>query len=142
MILIGIDPDLHKNGVAEYNTITKKITGTPMEFWDLIAYLNRMNIVNGDTIKVRLGAGWENKKTNWHDPINPFVDQKISASIGMNHGVGIKIMEWCEVNEVPYDLCVPKKGLAKWSQEKVTKLTGIKRVNPDIRDAISFVWGF
>jgi len=142
MILIGIDPDLHKNGVAEYNTITKKIVGTPMEFWDLIAYLNRMKLTKGQEIKVRLGAGWENPKTNWHPSINKFVDAKISSSIGMNHGVGIKIMEWCELNEVPYDLCVPKKGLAKWSSEKVKKLTGIKRANEDVRDAISFVWGF
>jgi hypothetical protein len=142
MILIGIDPDLHKNGVAEYNTITKKIKTYALEFWDLISYLNKMNIENGNTIKVRLGAGWENPKTNWHESKGKGVDQKISMSIGMNHGVGMKIMEWCEYHEVPYDLCVPKKGATKWSQEKVTKLTGIKRVNEDIRDAISFVWGF
>lgn len=70
------------------------------------------------------------------------VKNRISVKTGMNHGVGIKIMEWCELNEVPYDLCVPKKGLAKWSSEKVQKLTGIKRANEDVRDAISLVWGF
>jgi hypothetical protein len=158
MILIGIDPDLRKNGVAEYNTITKKITGTPMDFWDLIAYLQKMKLTKGQEIKVKLGAGWENPKTNWHDPAIPQnmqnatpaakesyknkVKNRISVGTGMNHGVGIKIMEWCQRNEVPYDLCVPKKGNAKWSIAKVTKYTGIKRANEDVRDAISFIWGF
>ena len=158
MILIGIDPDLHKNGVAEYNTITKKITGTPVGFWDLIAYLNKMKLTKGQEIKVHLGAGWENPKTLWHDAKIPIkmesstpeqkqnykkkANNRIAVNVGMNHGVGIKIQEWCEINEVPYTLCIPKTGLAKWSSEKVLKLTGVKRANEDVRDAISFVWGF
>jgi hypothetical protein len=146
MILIGIDPDVDKSGIAVYNTITKQAVVFSMSFFDLYEFLKTEK---SDLIKIE--AGWLNKKSNWHNSYyskkagcivnnNSSVNQKIAQRVGANHEVGRKIASMCDHLEKKYELVIPRKS--KTNSAFFKKLTGIKKSTQDERDACMLVFGY
>ncbi len=152
-IIIGIDPDVDKNGVAIYNATTKKIDLQSLTFPCLMDFLkdNLQQQSTTDYIIV-IEAGWINK-AHWH--LTPY-DTKQSAaakgnSTGRNHEVGRKIAEMCEHMKLNYKLIKPlQKTISKFhlwkgkdgkiTHEELVKLVGSdritsKRSNQEERDA-------
>lgn len=145
MIIIGIDPDVDKNGVAEIDGEVMKVSA--MKFAPLIYYLNNKKSV-GDII-VLIEAGWLNQ-SNWHLYSRMTIHKaaQIGNATGRNHEVGRKIAEMCEYNNIPYKLIKPLKKVWKGRDGKITaeefeKFTGLKgRTNQEMRDAglIAFLY--
>ena len=145
MIIIGIDPDVDKNGVAEIDGEVMQVSA--MKFAPLIYYLNDKKSV-GDII-VLIEAGWLNQ-SNWHLYSRMTIQKaaQIGNATGRNHEVGRKIAEMCEYNKIPYKLIKPLKKVWKGRDGKITaeefeKFTGLKgRTNQEMRDAglIAFLY--
>lgn len=134
-ILIGIDPDIDKNGVAILSENLKIVHN--MTFWELYDFLKTDN----ETTTVYIEAGWLNKG-NWH------LNRKMSLSIaaetgrrtGLNHAVGKLIEEMCIYLEIKYKLVRPSE--TKRNAIYFGKITGIKyRTNQEQRDAMMLIWG-
>jgi hypothetical protein len=137
-IIIGIDPDTDKSGVAALLIGTKQLELETMKFFDLFKYL----ALHKDNIKeVVVEAGWLNKKSNFH--INPRqtkeAGERISKNVGANHETGRKIVEMCDFIKIPFRLYVPRS--AKTTPEYFEKLTGIKTRNQEKIDAAMLVLG-
>ena len=147
MILIGIDPDVHKSGVAYYEKHTKRLELSNLTFFQLFDYLSYIKKCNAQittkdlNIKIIIEAGWLNK-SNWHtDNKNKNIATMIGNRTGSNHETGRKIVEMCEYLELKYELVIPKKS--KVTHEYFKKLTGIiGKTNQEERDAAMLVWGY
>ena len=133
-MIIGIDPDVDKSGVA---IKTKEgIVLKSMPFFDLLDFLlaEKDNITN-----VMLEWCWHNKKGNYYGG-NERVSANIGKGVGRNHQVGRLIEIWCKRHTIPYTLRKPLKKIwkkGKISHEElmcITKL-GLKRTNQEVRDA-------
>jgi hypothetical protein len=146
MILIGIDPDIEKSGMALWNTDNKQLSLFNLSFFELFDFF-KQNTVD----KVIIEAGWLNEKTNWHKGYynkskNQFmqnsvaVNERISKHTGANHEIGKKIAEMCTYLNIKYELVVPKSSKIK--TEYFQKITGIKKSNQEQRDAAMLVFGF
>ena len=116
-ILIGIDPDVDKSGVA-YIGMSKKIVLGNMRFFELfdsISYeqseLKRLFSQHDVQIKVYIEAGWLNKP-NWHTSgkMNIATVAQIGARTGANHEVGRKIAEMCEYLKIDHELVRPTQS--------------------------------
>ena len=149
-VLIAIDPDVEKNGVAHLECGTRKLEVASLSFPDLLDYLfslKRQAEVTGKTYRVIIEAGWL-IKTNWH--VSPKDTKAVAAAkgnhAGRNHETGRKIVEMCEHWNIPYELIRPLKKCWKGSDRKIThdelaKFTGIKgRTNQEMRDAALISW--
>ena len=109
--VIGIDPDVEKNGVAFLECATKRLEVTSLTFPDLLDFLRstqRQAEVLQKNLRVIIEAGWLNK-AHWHLTSK---DSKQSAAAkgnaaGRNHEVGRKIAEICEHWQLPYELIKP-----------------------------------
>ena len=130
---IGIDPDVHKSGVAVWdgNDFTHLQT---MKFFDLFEYLCfQVNSID----QVVIEAGWLNKKANWHGG-NKNTSQRIAGNVGRNHETGRKIVEMCEYLELQYRLVQPRRS--KFSRELFERTTGYSIKNQDVIDAAMLVF--
>lgn len=162
-IIIGIDPDVDKNGVAYLTTVNKHLTTFQMKFGELLLYLQR----KCDEAKkahqsfvVIIEGGWLNK-SNWH--LDGLLNTKnksltiqsklrLAASIGKsqgeNHQRGLDIVEFCEHFLIPHE--VVKPYVHDWGldhRSKISKLeldyvigTKLKRNNQEERDAALIAW--
>jgi hypothetical protein len=139
MILIGIDPDVNKSGVARYNKLNKELGLTTLTFFELFDYLSYEK--GKIDIKILIEAGWLNK-SNWHtENKNKYISTMIGNRTGANHETGRKIVEMCEYLKLKYELIIPKKS--KVNHEYFKKLTGItSKTNQEERDAAMLVWGY
>ena len=105
-IIIGIDPDIAKSGVAVLNRHTKELTLDSLTFPELLDFLQwskRQAEVTQRSICVIVEAGWLNT-THWH--IN-YKDSRASAaakgnSVGRNHETGRKIVEMLNHYQIPH----------------------------------------
>lgn len=146
-ILIGIDPDVDKSGVA-YIGINKEMQLNNMTFFELFDYLiyakklsENMLITASIPIKVYIEAGWLNKP-NWHTSgkMNIATVAQIGARTGANHEVGRKIAEMCEHLHINYELVRPTQS--KVDAVYFKQLTKYhKRTNQEQRDAAMLIWG-
>lgn len=145
-IFIGIDPDIEKSGVAVWDTSDKSLELRTLSFWDLIeeieSYLVPVHIV--------IEAGWLIEKSNWHSKrfhkgSGQWVEQSIGAreatskNVGMNHSVGILLVQYCLANKIEYSL---QKPMGKVNAQVFKSITGFpKRTNAEMRDAGMLVFG-
>ncbi len=88
-IIIGIDPDLEKSGVA--------ILGNDLQLKNL-TFPETVELFRNeqDSIKkVVIEAGWENKKANFRvgGGHSRQVNEQIARRVGMNHATGILLAE-------------------------------------------------
>ena len=136
---IAIDPDLDKNGVAVWRG--DKIEVKSLSFPALLDFLKE----NSDA-HVVVEAGWLNKKSNVHG-YHGAVAERISKSVGINHGVGLLIVQMCNHYKISVS---EKKPLRKVWRGKNGKITQgeieyfidefPKRSNQEERDAALILW--
>ncbi len=149
-IIIAIDPDVEKNGVAYLNCENKNLEISTLSFPELLDYLRYVQRRAETTQKhlvVVVEAGYMNKG-NWH--LNP-KDTKAAAAAkgnhaGRNHETARKIVEMCkhwqmEVKEVkPLEKCWKGKD-RKITHEELARFTGVMgRTNQEGRDAALLAW--
>ncbi|MGQ1234088.1 hypothetical protein ACT43E_08155 [Acinetobacter baumannii] len=136
-IIIGIDPDLEKSGVAVLKDGLLRLDN--MRFYDLTQYFE----VNKDQIKkVVIEAGWLNKKSNLHGRIGQSkrAGERIAKNVGENHATGKLIAEMAQSFGLPIVLVKPTK--TKLNAEQFSKITGWQgRTNQEQRDAGMLIWG-
>lgn len=149
-VIIAIDPDVEKNGVAYLDCDTRKLELASLSFPDLLDYLfslKRQAEVTGKKYRVLVEAGWLNK-SNWH--VSPKDTKAVAAAkgnhTGRNQETGRKIVEMCEHWNIPYELVKPlskcwKGGDRKITHDELAKFTGINgRTNQEMRDAALISW--
>ena len=151
-VIIAIDPDVKKNGLAILNMQTRNLSVDALEFPILMDRLRAlptaMNIDGMPTkVIVYVEAGYLNKP-HWHmkDKDSKRVVSAKGNSVGRNHEVGRLIVAMakhygCNVEEVfPLKKCW-KGPEGKITQEEIGELTGLKaRTNQEMRDAALIAW--
>lgn len=136
-LIIGIDPDLEKSGVAVLKDGSLRLDN--MRFYDLTQYFE----VNKDQIKkVVIEAGWMNKKSNLHGRIGQSkrAGERIAKNVGENHATGKLLVEMAESLGLAVVLVRPTK--TKKNSEEFNRITGWQgRTNQEQRDAGMLIWG-
>jgi len=136
--LIGIDPDIDKNGVAYiYGKETGLFNYTFFELFDFL----KLKKSEKTEVFVVVEGGWLNK-SNWHTKKkgSAALNAKIGSYTGANHETGKKIVEMLEYLKIPYKVTRPTK--TKLKEEYFKKLTGLKgRHNQEQRDAYMLIFG-
>lgn len=148
-MIIGIDPDLDKSGVAFIN---KDIQLCSRPLWTIFSDIH--GTWNGQKPYVVIEAGWMNKKgmaflTKLRTVKGPFPGMEVTVNparraidVGRNHAVGQQIESFCKAHEIEYELFVPTARTPKWDHEMMCKLTGrtFSRSNQEERDALRAVY--
>ena len=139
-ILIGIDPDVEKSGVAFKKD--KEIVLTNLRFFDLFTKLSELIDTRGkENITVYVECGYLNA-SNWHKKVNQSasINAKIGERTGANFETAKKICEMCEYLEIEHVKIKPTKS--KVNAEffrQITKIEG--RTNQEQRDAYMLIHG-
>ena len=137
-ILIGIDPDTEKNGVAMLQGNQMKLSNlTFFELFEELSFYREKEI----NPVVYVECGFMNK-SNWHSKFSgsAAVNAKIGERTGANFETAKKIIEMCEYLKIPYVKVKPTAS--KKDSEFFKKLTGITtRTNQEQRDALMLIWG-
>jgi Holliday junction resolvasome RuvABC endonuclease subunit len=145
-LLIGIDPDCEKNGVAIINTETKELSLFDWDFFDLQDYFT----LNKNNIKlVRVEASWLISH-NWHAKAkgSAALNANIGSRTGANHQVGKMIVQMCKRSVIMVDEVRPLKKGWKTASGKISKkefvdLTGWSgTASQEVRDAALLIWNF
>lgn len=143
-IIIAIDPDTDKNGIAYFTIREKGIKLLNLKFFELFDFLKEHN---ENIHSVIVEASWLIKKANWHDNSKGSkYGSRIGSNTGANHETGKKIVEMLEYLNIPIILKKPLKKVWKGKDGKITnqeftylllqnscKL--LKRTNQEQRDA-------
>lgn len=141
-IIVGIDPDVDKSGIAVVDGNTGKVIDLlnlcEKNYLDFLAtYRNQIN-------KVVFSAGWLNKKTNFHrkDGERVGVSEKKALNVGLNHQVGITLMRLTySTFGLPIQQLQPNSAKIK-DRAKFAKFTGWKgKSNQETRDAAILIVG-
>lgn len=151
-IIIGIDPDAEKSGVAILERDTRTLTLKTLAFADLLEclqYQQRKATVKEQRLVVVIEAGWLNAG-NWHIHYSSSLQKAaaIGRSTGMNHQTGILLAEICKFWGMAYE--TPKPLLKCWkgkdrkiTHEELASFTGITgRTNQEERDAALLAWNY
>jgi hypothetical protein len=134
-LIIGIDPDLEKSGVATMEV--KKLELSCMAFPDLMDYLITFK---PNIKKIVIEAGWLNKKSNWHGAKSVELAARIGKNVGENHATGKLIAQMCESMGFVVELVKPTS--AKVNADYFKRITDyVGRTNQEVRDAAMLVWG-
>lgn len=139
-ILIGIDPDINKSGVALINGDKKELYN--LNFFELFDFFYKVLSQKGksEEILIVIEAGWLNGG-NWHtkNKGSAALNAKIGNNTGRNHETGRKIVEMCEYLEIPFKLLRPTTSKLKAKIFKsITKIEG--RTNQETRDAMMLIF--
>ncbi len=151
-IIIAIDPDIEKSGVAELNPKTRALEVANLSFPKLLDYLQFMKKYSGSnhtSLVVIVEAGWLNK-SNWHlrSRDNLRAASAKGKATGRNFETGRKIIEMCNHYGIPVIEQKPLNKIWKGKDRKIThdelaSFTGITcRTNQDGRDAALLAWVF
>jgi len=146
-IIIAIDPDVDKSGVAVWEDDNLEICS--WRFGDFINYISIGICDNSDLIFI-VESGWLNK-SNWHKTKGMTIASvsKIGEKIGANHQVGKLIVEICKyygietIEQKPLSK-IWGKGKDKISHEELSYFVPNlpKRTNQEERDAILLLWNY
>jgi len=160
MLIIGIDPDLDKSGVAVWCTVKKEfLVLSALNINDLLATLKPERTMEGmffpfgyygmESIKsIRIDAGWLNKKSNYHKQQGPRRRERIAKNVGENHGVGKIIAQILEARGFKIELIKPTN--AKLTFDNFNRITSnkylsnfdkLKTFKQEIIDAAMLVYG-
>lgn len=139
-ILIGIDPDIDKSGVAFKNGDELELMN--LKFFDLLEFFEKVLREKGEKEKllVVVEGGWLNKG-NWHAKNNgsAAINAKIGNNTGRNHETGRKIVEMLEYLGIQYKIVKPTKS--KINSNFFQKITGVRKSNQEQRDAYMMIHG-
>ena len=135
-MIIGIDPDFEKSGVACLHP-NKSLEMTNLSFVQLVEFAR----TNKEAIKcVYLEAGWLNETSNYHFAENKRTAARIGKNVGMNHATGMLLQQCIEAQAIKVVLIKPTT--AKVDAKQFERLTGIlTKTNQETRDAAMLVFG-
>jgi len=158
-VIIAIDPDCEKSGVAMLYA-NKQFELQSLEFPNLIDLiqskkrffdLHPLNIVGSPlNLIVIVEAGWLNQ-SNWH--VNRGQSNRVAASIGnktgRNHETGRKIIECLRYLDIDVREVRPLKKCWRGPDGKITHeelayfVPGLpSRTSQDVRDALLLAWNY
>lgn len=148
--VIGIDPDVDRNGVAVLDCNDKRLEVTTLAFPKLLDYLlyqKRTSDACGKKLLIVIEAGWMNQG-NWHlryrDNRNVAVAKGVHQ--GRNEQVSRIIGQMCEHFGITYEFIKPLRKTWQGKDGKITHdelayFTGLKgRTNQEGRDAALLAW--
>lgn len=149
-VVVAIDPDKEKSGVAFLKPKTRQLEVSNLSFPQLLDYLQfckQRGIDVGETVIVVVEAGWMVRKSNFHEAQGHRAE-KIAKDVGANHETGRKIIEMCKhyglevVQHPPLVKCWKGKD-RKITHEELSSFTGLTgHTNQDARDAALLAWVF
>lgn len=141
-IIVGIDPDVKKSGIAVVDANTGKI----VELLNLnfVAYLKFVKRRQFEIVKIVLSAGWLINKSNFHrldQKISKQMGEKLAEGVGRNHQVGILQKEVAEALGIVIQELRPQGKVE--DHQAFVRMTGYtgKQTNPETRDAGMLVYG-
>lgn len=151
-IIIGIDPDTAKSGIAYLETSTKKLELSNFSFTEICGYLTWVkgeSVTQNANVVVVVEASWSNThNTHLKGVYNKGAIAKTGYNVGRNHQVGKDICDLCrhlglEVIE-QHPLRKGWKGKdKKITHEELAYFTGIMgRTNQESRDAALLAWNY
>lgn len=147
--IVGIDPDVEKNGFALLDVKAKSFLKIEaLTFPLLMVWLGMVQ--NPQTIQVVVEASWLST-TNWH--LKQWEQKQKAASkgydVGRNHETGHKIVEMCRyygfnvVEHIPLRKCWKGKDRKITHEELKQFANGLpSRTNQEERDAALLAWSF
>lgn len=137
-LLIGIDPDVDKSGVAFLNDNKLKLQNlTFFELFDFLKFYKEREVK--PIVYVEKGSL---NKSNWHSKANKSSQWNagIGSSLGRNFETANKIIEMC--NYLNLQVVEVKPTKKKMDSDMFKKITGInKRTNQEQRDAFACIAG-
>ncbi|MFA2923390.1 hypothetical protein [Acinetobacter pittii] len=133
-IIIGIDPDLEKSGVA-IRSATQLVLKN-LAFHEVITLFD----TNRDLInKVVIEAGWLNTKSNFRNIQSRQVAERTAKNVGENHATGKLLVQMAESKCIPVLLIKPTR--TKLDSANFNRVTGWQgRTNQEQRDACMLIW--
>lgn len=135
-MIIGIDPDLIKSGVAILGDSLELKTMTFAETVDL--FRSQKDQIK----KVVIEAGWLNKKSNLHSRYgqSKTTGERIAKNVGENHATGKLLVEMAKSFKLNVVEVRPTRS--KKNAEEFKRITGyVGRTNQEVRDAGMLIWG-
>lgn len=144
-IVIGIDPDIERNGVAILDTSTRSISLQSLTLAETIDTITEEN-THAESLIAVVEAGWANK-SNYH--LTAYDSKRSAAKKGVdqgrNHQRGIDIVELLQHNGVNIAQIKPLPKIwakGKASDKELRKFMTIakKRTNQEERDAALIAW--
>ncbi|CAB4168842.1 hypothetical protein UFOVP581_4 [uncultured Caudovirales phage] len=136
-MIIGIDPDIEKSGVANLAGGQLNLYNAP--FFNLIRGAQLDLEIHNFKHHFYIEAGWLNKKASWHAADNKSVAAAIGRKVGENHAVG-KLLVEC-LRAIGHEVTEVKPTRTKLNADKFKALTGYEgRTNQEQRDAAMLIW--
>jgi len=143
-IIIGIDPDIKRSGIAILEKETKKISVFNYQFPFIVEFFQKICDKKSDILVV-VEAGWLNSISNYHGEVSK-VGQRIAKNVGSNHQTGKHIVEMAKHYGLNVELQKPfikcwKGPEGKITHDEIKSFTGITfPTNQETRDAILIAW--
>ena len=149
-IIIGIDPDTDKSGVAQLRVAGREMETFSLSFPELLDYLQRMAQYQhrtGVKVLVVVEASWK-ITTNWHTQRGESVRTaaRKGKDAGRCHEVGRKIVECARHYGLEVKEQLPLKKIWKGKDGKITheEISAFihmgSRSNQETRDAALLAW--
>lgn len=136
-IIIGIDPDLEKSGVA-----VRWADALSLKNLTFVELKDLLELEQPVIKKVVVEAGWLNEKANYHNRPNQTkaAGERIAKNVGENHATGKLIVQLIESMGIPVQQLKPTRS--KLNAKDFNRITGwSKQSNQEQRDAAMLVWG-
>ena len=151
-VIIGIDPDVTKSGVAWLNPTTRILEINNKSFPELIKVLDRareLSLSENKTVIVVIEASWINTHNRHIIPGQTnAAASKSGYNIGRNHQTGIALSQYAQyigldVVEQPPLRKGWSGGDRKITHKELAYFTGIAgRTNQEERDAALLAWNY
>lgn len=136
LMIIGIDPDLVKSGVAIKSDMGLRLMN--------LTFTELKNLFEQNTPlikKVVIEAGWLNEKSNfhYHPKQTKAAGERIAKNVGENHATGKLISELAASYGLVVELVRPTRS--KYNARDFNLITGwTGRTNQEQRDAAMLIW--
>ena len=155
-LVVGIDPDLSRTGIAIYDTASKKLIDCrSIKFMEVVKVVLSLPL---ETTLVRVEAGWLVRKSNWHSRKTMKVlekkgitgerasniAQRQAKNVGENHAIGKIIAETLTDAGFNVEL-IPPAGYSQFFDNNLffKRQTGYPgRTNKDARAAAAMCWKY
>lgn len=149
-IVIGIDPDIDRTGVAELHTATKKIKLYNMDFPTICSYLRKVSSDYGDLAQIHIEDS-SNTTKNWHLSArygNTNRASRLGYDVGRNHQICHDIYDYAACilgldisRQMPFKKCWKGKD-GKITHEEISSFIQMpaKTSNQEQRDAALIAW--
>jgi trehalose/maltose hydrolase-like predicted phosphorylase len=138
-MIIGIDPDTEKNGVAIVSDNKVKLINLP--FWELIELIRQKHSEDKNLVVV-IEKGEINKAIfSANHSKTKAIAAKIGTAVGKNFQISSILEDYCKKYDINYKKYVPTTK--KWDKQYMKDVFEItKRTNQEQRDALRCALAF